>query len=360
MAEAIIEINGVIGADVFSERADDIGNTLIDVKRQFFSYDNPDSITVFINSDGGRVDEGFNIHDFLRAQGLPITTIGSTVYSIATVILMAGDDGKRLMRPNGRFLVHNPMPAFGIQSDAEGYRALAELLEREQDELISFYARKTSLPRAFIAETMNEDRIMSATEALRIGFIDAIQESDQSIQREENIAIQARYIPSHAFQSLKEQLVNKHNSEKMSDERNNILKNLGKGLKALINMSDESTAEVEEKEETQNTDFEKRFQAMEARISQMEAKEKQLTEERDSLKEKSEQLTELVAQKTNELSKKDTEIKSVLAKIDELASMPAVPSGQPNAPIVNSSKKSDYDWVPKELVDGIKLKMGLK
>ena len=41
---------------------------------------------VYINSEGGLVDVGFDIYNYLRSLGLPITTIGSgMVASIATV-----------------------------------------------------------------------------------------------------------------------------------------------------------------------------------------------------------------------------------------------------------------------------------
>ena len=211
MAKAVIEINGVIDSGHFDERADDIGTTLQDVKRQFNAFQNPDSITVFINSVGGSMLEGFAIHDFIRAQGLPVTTIGSTVFSIATVILLSGDEDKRLMRPNGRFLVHNPMPSWGIQTDAEGYKELAAVLEIEQNELINFYAQKTTLEPNAIRDLMREDKSITASQAIDLGFVSGVRETDNKTQDNNIAPLQAKYIPSNKFQALRETLINSKN-----------------------------------------------------------------------------------------------------------------------------------------------------
>ena len=346
MAKAVIEINGVIGGDV--SRADDIGTTLQDVKRQFNLVNNPDGITVFINSDGGRVTEGFAIHDFLRAQGLPVETIGSTVFSIATVILMAGDQGKRQMRPNGRFLVHNPMPSFGIQSDAEGYRQLANLLESEQNELISFYARKTPIPADSIKNLMREDKPITAQRAVELGFVDGIKETDNKTQDNTMQPLQAKYIPSGEFQALRESLINKYNTHNMDNEKKTVLQNLGKGLKALLNMADD-TPEIEVETKPETPDFEKRFTEMEARITQMEADKNAAIEEKTAFEAKANELTKLVNQKASELENKDTEIKAVIKRIEEMENQPAVTNQTITAPIVNSAEPKG--WVPQELIN---------
>lgn len=311
---AEIYINGIIGGDAFDQKPDDIGTTVEDVRRQFNSFTNPDSITVFINSDGGRVSEGFAIHDFLRAQGIPVTTIGSTVFSIASVILLAGDEGKRFMRPNSRALIHNPMPAWGIQSDAEGYRELANILEKEENEIISFYARKTGKDREYIRGEMSKDAIVSGETFVQMGFATGIINPEN--ERVFKQPIQAKYIPSGEFVAMREKIINKSNN--MAE--NKTLEQ----IKKLLNLS--PTTEAEEvqpepekvaEEETKYNNFEERLTAIESLLSkETEQKELAIEAKKQSEAENKELIT-LINQATEQL-------KAQGEKIKELEEMPLV------------------------------------
>ena len=67
------------------------GTELIDIVSQVKSQPKATAFNVHINSEGGLVDVGFDIYNYLKSLGKPITTIGSgIVASIATVIFMAG------------------------------------------------------------------------------------------------------------------------------------------------------------------------------------------------------------------------------------------------------------------------------
>src|SRR5690554_1118295 len=98
-----IYINGLIGSD---ER--EKGVELVDVIAQVRKQPNASSFNVYINSEGGSLNIGFDIYNYLKSLGLPITTIGTgMVASIATVIFMAGQ--KRVVTPGTRFMIHFPM-----------------------------------------------------------------------------------------------------------------------------------------------------------------------------------------------------------------------------------------------------------
>ena len=98
-----IYISGLIGTF-----GDEKGVELIDVISQVKKQPQATSFEVYINSEGGVVDVGFDIYNFLKSLGLPITTIGNgMVASIATVIFMAGT--KRVVTPNTDFMIHLPM-----------------------------------------------------------------------------------------------------------------------------------------------------------------------------------------------------------------------------------------------------------
>lgn len=85
-----IYITGTIGD--FEEDGKVVpGINLIDIVGQVKAQPEATSFDVFINSEGGYVHIGFDILNYLRSLGKPITTIGTgIVASIATVIFMAG------------------------------------------------------------------------------------------------------------------------------------------------------------------------------------------------------------------------------------------------------------------------------
>jgi ATP-dependent protease ClpP protease subunit len=312
---------------------------------------------VEINSFGGSLTEGFAIHDFLRAQGLPVETIGSTVYSIATVILLAGDPGNRFMRPNGRFLVHNPMPAFGIQTDADGYRDLATLLEREEDELISFYRRKTGLSEDFLRNAMDKDESLPASQAIAAGFVDGIKETDTDIviaKQAEGIPLVAKYIPGREFKALRETLINKQNSEKMEDKQTLMQKlvNLLSKENKVTNQSEPEAVEtapaVEEVVET-TPSLEDRLLALTQRLEGLE------TAKAESESKVIDLQTQLEAKNT-EIAEKDNVLEQTLEIVNKLQTEPVIKS-QPSRPVPTVTNRKKTLPIPEALINQIKNKM---
>lgn len=63
-------------------------------------------MVVEIASDGGYTNAAFEMFDMLKASGKSITTIGFKVNSAATIIMLAGDEGKRFAAENAQCVVH--------------------------------------------------------------------------------------------------------------------------------------------------------------------------------------------------------------------------------------------------------------
>ena len=141
---------------------------LKDVKNQIEAQKDAKEIKVHIHSPGGVVTEGFAIHDFIRAQGKPVTTIiEGQCASIATVIALAGDNRK--MTSNSEFMIHMPWGmAAGESEDIQKY---ADLLKKDEDKIAGFYAQKTKLDKESILDMMKKETFMSAEQALDHGFI---------------------------------------------------------------------------------------------------------------------------------------------------------------------------------------------
>jgi ATP-dependent Clp protease, protease subunit len=157
--EGNIYINGEIGADVH----------LANVIQQVQSNALATSYNVHINSMGGIVDVGFDIYNYLRSIGKPITTIGNgMVASIATVIFMAGD--KRVLRENTEFMIH--MPSGGIDNatsvEIEAYN---EMLKKYDKKVVDFYIQATGLSKEAIEPLLINETWVDMELAKAMNFI---------------------------------------------------------------------------------------------------------------------------------------------------------------------------------------------
>ena len=131
-----------------------------------------DQVTVRINSRGGDVQEGWAIHDLLVNSGKKIKTIGEgRVYSIATIIFLAGDEREMLKNADG--LIHNPyIPPFTLADAYESadLHKIAAELEQEEQKILAFYVERTGSPIETLSEYMKNDTKLSAEDMLKLGF----------------------------------------------------------------------------------------------------------------------------------------------------------------------------------------------
>lgn len=171
METAHIYIYGDIGYWQAKDSADWGEVTLTDVKNQVEAQAEAESITVHIHSPGGYVSEGFAIHDYLKSQAKPVTTIiEGMCYSIATVIALAGDT--RQMTSNSEFMIHNPWGYAG--GDSKEIQKYADDLKKLEQKAADFYAAKTNITSEKALELMSAETFMTPEEALENGFITEI------------------------------------------------------------------------------------------------------------------------------------------------------------------------------------------
>jgi len=159
-----INISGLIGT--FGEEK---GVELIDVITQVKKQPNATSFEVFINSEGGVVDTGFDIYNFLKSLGLPVTTIGTgMVASIATVIFMAGS--KRIVKPKTEFMIHLPMGAidFATADEMEDHSKAVRMIENN---IIQFYSKELSLNKEAITPLLRNESWLNGQQLIDLGFV---------------------------------------------------------------------------------------------------------------------------------------------------------------------------------------------
>lgn len=128
-------------------------------------------IQLIINSPGGYVTSGFAIYDTMKSISSPISTICTGLAaSMGSIILSAGDKGRRFSLPHARVMIHQPSGGAGGQaSDIE--IQMEELLKTKQlgAEIL---AANCGQPIERILKDFNRDYWMSADESVAYGIVD--------------------------------------------------------------------------------------------------------------------------------------------------------------------------------------------
>lgn len=159
-----IYISGLIGSF-----GDEVGVELIDVISQVKKQPDATSFQVFINSEGGVVETGFDIYNYLKSLGLPITTVGNgLVASIATVIFMAGS--KRIVAPNTQFMVHLPMGGIEMAT-ADEMEEYAKGTREVENKLISFYSKELNLGKEALTPLLKKETWLNSEQLKDLGFV---------------------------------------------------------------------------------------------------------------------------------------------------------------------------------------------
>lgn len=155
---------------------DDMGNVVI-AQLLFLQNENADAdIRIYINSPGGLVTSGLAIYDTMQFVGCDVATycLGQAA-SMAAVLLAGGTKGKRLILPNSRILIHQPLG--GARGTATDISIQAEEILRMRQRLNEILAHHTGQPLDRIEEDVDRDRFMGAEEAVEYGLADQIIKS---------------------------------------------------------------------------------------------------------------------------------------------------------------------------------------
>jgi ATP-dependent Clp endopeptidase proteolytic subunit ClpP len=165
-SEASIWIDRYIGSwecDARSLRA--ALNTLGDTK----------VIHLHIHSPGGDVFEGTAMFNLLKNHPAKVISyIDGLAASMATIIALAGTEVR--MASNALFMIHNPSGSASGEKD-EHLKA-ADLLSKIEGIMSDLYEKKTGLKPERIRKMMAEETWLTANEALALGFVDKVVESN--------------------------------------------------------------------------------------------------------------------------------------------------------------------------------------
>ncbi len=166
-----------VGTPIESQMANSIVAQLLLLDSQ-----NPEQeIQMYINCPGGEVYAGLAIYDTMRYIKAPVSTICVGIaMSMGSVLLMAGDKGKRMALPNSRIMIHQG--SAGFRGNTPDLEVQAKEVLHLRDRLVSIYNKHTDLPHEKLLRDMERDYFMSADEAMKYGLIDSVIENTRQIE----------------------------------------------------------------------------------------------------------------------------------------------------------------------------------
>jgi ATP-dependent Clp protease protease subunit len=158
---------------------DDVVANLVVAQLMYLAADAPDKdIQIYVNSPGGAVTAGLAIYDTMQYVRAPISTVCiGRAASFGTVILMAGEKGKRYSLPNATIHMHQPLiGGKGLQGQASDLDIHAREILRIRTVLNGLIAKHTGQPLERVERDTDRDYFLNPKEAVEYGLIDGIIE----------------------------------------------------------------------------------------------------------------------------------------------------------------------------------------
>jgi len=142
----------------------------------FLESENPNKdIAFYVNSPGGVVTAGLAIYDTMQYIRSPVSTVCmGMAASMGSLLLTAGEKGKRFALPNSRIMVHQP--SGGAQGQATDIEIQAREILKTRQRLNEIYVKHTGQPIEQIQAKLERDTYMSAEEARDFGLVDQVVE----------------------------------------------------------------------------------------------------------------------------------------------------------------------------------------
>ena len=146
------------------------------VQAQLLYLDSADpdkDISIYLNSPGGSVYAGLGIYDTMQFVHSEVSTICTGLAaSMAAVLLVAGQKGKRAALPHSRIMIHQPMG--GAQGQASDIEITAREILKLKQELYQIIADHSGNTLEKIQKDSDRDYWMTAQEAAQYGMIDKV------------------------------------------------------------------------------------------------------------------------------------------------------------------------------------------
>ena len=156
-----------------TEIDDTVANVII-AQLLYLSSQDPDApITMYLNTPGGSVYDGLAIYDTMQYISNEVQTVCTGLAaSMGSVLLCAGENGKRFALPHSRIMIHQPLG--GAHGQASDIEITAKEILKLKGELYQIIADHSGKTLKQIEKDADRDHWLTAKEAVEYGMIDDI------------------------------------------------------------------------------------------------------------------------------------------------------------------------------------------
>ncbi len=131
-------------------------------------------ITLFISSPGGVVTSGMAIIDTMNLISSPVTTVCmGLAASMGSLILSAGEKGKRFIYPYGRVMIHQPSVG-GVYGQASDLEIQAREIVKTKEVSAEILAKNCGKTKDKVLKDLDRDYWMDSKESIEYGIVDGI------------------------------------------------------------------------------------------------------------------------------------------------------------------------------------------
>jgi ATP-dependent Clp protease protease subunit len=158
---------------VMDDSAKEIVNRLM-----YLEADKPgEEITFFINSPGGVVTSGMVIYDTIKMISSPVSTVCmGLAASMGSILLSAGEKGRRFVFPHGKVMIHQPSIGGVLQGTAADLEIQAKEIVKTKELGAKILADNCGQDFEKVMGDFDRDYWMDADEALEYGIVDGLME----------------------------------------------------------------------------------------------------------------------------------------------------------------------------------------
>ena len=156
-----------------TEIDDTVANVIIAQLLYLSSQDPESPITMYLNTPGGSVYDGLAIYDTMQYISNEVQTVCTGLAaSMGSVLLCAGEKGKRFALPHSRIMIHQPLG--GAHGQASDIEITAKEILKLKGELYQIIADHSGKSLKQIEKDADRDHWLTANEAVEYGMIDNI------------------------------------------------------------------------------------------------------------------------------------------------------------------------------------------
>ena len=255
----LITIRGIIGDGWFG------------VTEEGFIWDcdnlgDVDEFEVHISSQGGSVQVGLGIYNYLKNHKAKVTTkVYSEASSIASVIFLAGDE--RIMLDGTSVMIHNPSASMtGEQLD---FVKASDFLAKTKQNILDIYTSRTNQSLSTLSKLMDDETMMNAHEALRRGFATKVSTGEIPVEN------------SVSSIKFKESLHNEVEERKMNEELKAAILAMTVSISAMSENVSKLTASNAAKDDDKDDDDDAAKKKKDAAKKAKDKKDKEAKDKKD-------------------------------------------------------------------------------